>query len=130
MATPNVAETAAKLMQALAHPVRLQILELLRDEGAYVMHLTVALNRRQAYLSQHLAILREAGLVVDERRGMTVIYRVSDRRIFDLLDHLRKVIPLLGMLDHRQSALASFWPRGSLPRTFGGCRCPRCRGLE
>jgi ArsR family transcriptional regulator len=130
MATPNVAETAAKLMQALAHPVRLQILELLRDEGAYVMHLTVALNRRQAYLSQHLAILREAGLVVDERRGMTVIYRVSDRRIFDLLDHLRKVIPLLGMLDRRQSALASFWPRGSLPRTFGGCRCPRCRGLE
>ncbi len=130
MATPNVAETAAKLMQALAHPVRLQILELLRDEGAYVMHLTVALNRRQAYLSQHLAILREAGLVVDERRGMTVIYRVSDRRIFDLFDHLRKVIPLLGMLDRRQSALASFWPRGSLPRTFGGCRCPRCRGLE
>jgi len=130
MTTPNVAETAAKLMQALAHPVRLQILELLRDEGAYVMHLTAALNRRQAYLSQHLAILREAGLVVDERRGMTVIYRVSDRRIFDLLDHFRKVIPLLGMLDRRQSAPASFWPRGSLPRTFGGCRCPRCRGLE
>lgn len=130
MNTPNAAEAAARLTQALAHPVRLQILELLRDEGAYVMHLTAAFDRRQAYLSQHLAILREAGLVVDERRGMTVIYRVSDPRIFDLLDHFRKVVFSLGMSGRRQSAPASFWPRGAPPRIVRGCRCPRCRGME
>ncbi len=125
-----VADAVAKAAQALAHPVRLQILELLQDEGAYVMHLTHVLNRRQAYLSQHLAILREAGLVVGERKGMTVVYRVADRRLFKLLDVFREVASSWGGTGRKHSAITSFWVRGSRPRTVKGCRCPRCCGRE
>jgi ArsR family transcriptional regulator len=125
-----VASLAARAAQALAHPIRLQIIELLRDEGAYVMHLTNALNRRQAYLSQHLAVLREAGLVVCERRGMTVIYRVSDPGVFELLEHLRRLAPALEGVRSKVGERVSFSPGGLSLRTMRGCRCPRCCGRE
>jgi len=120
---------AARAAQALAHPVRLQIIELLRDEGAYVMHLTAALNRRQAYLSQHLAVLREAGLVVAERQGMTVMYRVSDCRVFDLVEHLKRLAPSLE--EEQRSAVRPvvFWSR-SVALSKRRCNCPRCCGRD
>lgn len=110
--------------------MRLQILELLRREGAYVMHLTAVLDRPQANISQHLAVLREAGLVEDTREGMTVIYRVRAPRIFDLVDRLKG----LASLSAAQPGFAERIRGGrtSRPSTFGGqlrgCRCPRCRG--
>ncbi len=124
------ADLIARAAQALAHPVRLQIIELLRDEGAYVMHLTTALNRRQAYLSQHLAVLREAGLVVGERRGMTVIYRVSNPQVFELLERFKQLAPSLEGARSKASERISFSPRGFSVRTMRGCRCPRCCGRE
>ncbi|MCL4395134.1 MAG: ArsR family transcriptional regulator [Chloroflexi bacterium] len=51
--------------------------------------MTTALGRPQANISQHLAVLREANLVVDEREGMTVVYRMQDPRVFDLVDRLK-----------------------------------------
>lgn len=126
---PVVAKAAASVAQALAHPVRLQILELLRDEGAYVMHLTTMLGRPQANISQHLSILREAGLVVDERKGMTVIYRVRDPRVFELVDRLQALAPLSAEVGHdlsrREVSLRPQCPSGEPTRS---CRCPRCRG--
>lgn len=126
---PVMTARAASVAQALAHPVRLQILELLRDEGAYVMHLTAALDRPQANVSQHLGILREAGLVVDEREGMTVIYRVRDPRVFELVDRLQALAaqtaePVYGPGRHR----AAFRQRARMGKAGQGCRCPRCRG--
>ncbi len=117
------ADAAAIIAQALAHPVRIQILELLRREGAYVMHLTTMLGRPQANISQHLATLREAGLVTDEREGMTVIYRVRDPRVFDLVDRLKVLSP--GTRVSRESRIEEM----TLPRRSGrgrGCHCPRC----
>jgi DNA-binding transcriptional ArsR family regulator len=120
---PAEAQAAAEVAQALAHPVRLQILDLLRDEGAYVMHLTTMLGRPQANISQHLAVLREAGLVMDERDGMTVVYRVRDPRVFALVDQLKA----LGKLP-----AAVGQPAGRSQRRQAGseplCRCPRCSG--
>ncbi len=115
-------ESAARVAQALAHPVRLQILNLLREEGsAYVMHLTASTERPQANISQHLAILREAGLITDERDGMSVIYRVADRRVYDVLDHLAG-LTATGAGGARSFTLMT--PVGRRPR---GCGCPRCR---
>lgn len=118
-------ERAGRVAQALAHPMRLYILSLLREEGsAYVMHLTASLERPQANISQHLAILREAGLVVDERDGMSVIYRVKDRRVFDLLDLLDRLTTLASTGAREEAGGRGMtWPER--PR---GCGCPRCRG--
>jgi len=121
------AEATASVAQALAHPVRLQILELLRNEGAYVMHLTTTLGRPQANISQHLAVLREAGLVVDDREGMTVIYRVRDPRVFELVDCLKALAPpRAGLERHPGRQGWPFHPQGRSGEPGRGCRCPRC----
>ena len=121
---------AASVAHALSHPIRLQILELLRDEGAYVMHLTAMLGRPQANISQHLAVLREAGLVVDEREGTTAIYRVRNPRVFDLMDNLKALAPeaeagLSPNLRRMRFRSASY-----VNRQNWGCRCPRCQTFE
>jgi DNA-binding transcriptional ArsR family regulator len=121
-------EATAKVAQALAHPVRLQILNLLRDEGAYVMHLTAVLDRPQANISQHLSVLREAGLVTDEREGMTVIYYVCGPRVFEVVDGLTALVEAQARAGAGE--LAAGWPELRRMRRRGArrCRCPHCRG--
>jgi DNA-binding transcriptional ArsR family regulator len=79
-------EQLAIVMKALAHPVRLQILEVLRSEETCVCHLEAVLGQRQAYISQQLMKLRDAGLVVDRREGMNVFYSLANDTIGSLLD--------------------------------------------
>jgi DNA-binding transcriptional ArsR family regulator len=120
---PDWIDTSAGVARALAHPARLHILELLRNEGAYVMHLTTALGRPQANISQHLAILRDAGLVVDEREGMTVVYRVRDPRVFELVDQLKMLpLPLAGRHKSNVTGMRCAQRGGRCH----GCHCPRC----
>ena len=66
----------SRLFQALAHPVRLQILEALTRQPLCVCELVLLTGRRQAYISQHLALLREVGLVCSERTGWNIFYRL------------------------------------------------------
>jgi DNA-binding transcriptional ArsR family regulator len=115
-------DAGAEVAHALAHPVRLGILELLRDEGAYVMHLTTILGRPQANVSQHLAILKDAGLVTDERDGMTVVYRVRDPKVFDLLDRLKALAaqPSRSEFGHARMPCARGAGRSH------HCHCPNC----
>lgn len=127
---PAAVEGAASVAHALAHPTRLQILELLRDEGAYVMHLTVTLGRPQANISQHLAVLREAGLVVDEREGTTTIYRVRDQRVFELVDSLKALVPEVRVGLSFGPRRVRFRQGGRLNSPVRSCRCPRCRDFE
>ncbi len=82
-------QEVARLMHALAHPVRLQILEVLLKGPACVSDLIEVTGRRQAYISQHLAILREAGLVVSTRTDTHRCYRLAQPA-------LREVIQLAG----------------------------------
>ena len=84
-------ETEANLLSSLAHPIRLQILEILRDGEACVCHIQAALNQRQAYVSQHLMALRAAGLVTRRKEGLRVYYRLSDPQILDILDDVQTV---------------------------------------
>jgi ArsR family transcriptional regulator len=132
---PAEVKEAARIARALSHPVRLQILNELRDGGAYVMHLTTMLGRPQANISQHLMVLREADLVTAEREGMTVIYHVRNPRVLDVMDQL---LALAGERaesrrtdDVMPGADGSGGMRGKRQRRRKGkCRCPRCRGEE
>ena len=82
-------ETEARLLALLAHPMRLQILELLRHGEVCVCDMQAALKQRQAYVSQHLMALREAGLVTCRKDGLRVYYQLSDPRILRLLDQVQ-----------------------------------------
>lgn len=112
----------AEVMKALAHPIRLQILELLESEGeACVCHLEVLLDRRQAYISQQLSILRQAGLVSDRREGMNVFYAPSDQAVSLLAGRARSLAKHLA----RSEGFSLSFPetRPSSPET---CSCPKC----
>jgi len=82
----------SSLFKALNHPVRLAILDVLRQDEACVCHLEAVLDQRQAYISQQLAVLREAGLIRDRREGWNVYYQVEDPEIFHLIQLARQHI--------------------------------------
>ena len=80
----------ASIFQALAHPTRLQILEVLRAGEMPVNAILARVERDQANISQHLTSLRLRGLVVNRKEGNQVFYSVRDRLVFDVLDLMRR----------------------------------------
>jgi len=109
----------AKLHKVLSHPVRLRILEMLAQCGeACVCHLTAALRQRQPYISQQLALLREAGLITERRDGTLMYYRVTDERVMDLIAASRQ----WATARHGESVQFPTVEEGPLP----GCSCPVC----
>jgi DNA-binding transcriptional ArsR family regulator len=84
--------TKATLFRTLGHPVRVRILELLRDGEHSVGALQEALGLGSGGTSQHLAALRRIGLVESRKEGTSVYYRAADPRVFGLLDVGRALI--------------------------------------
>jgi ArsR family transcriptional regulator len=105
----------AEILKALAHPVRLQILNILRDGERCVCHIEAVLQLRQAYISQQLMTLRRAGLVADRKDGLRVYYHIADRAVFRVLD------PARNMVEHEGLTFAT-----AKERTPHGCSCPSC----
>jgi len=114
----NAYREQSQILKALAHPVRLQILDALREESQCVCHLTTLLNKRQAYISQQLAVLREAALVVDEKEGQNVFYRLSGERVFRVLDALREAPDGRSVIQQRAT------------ERLAGCPCPKCTAVD
>ena len=80
-----------QIFKVLTHPARLAILEILRDGEHCVCHMEAHLGFRQAYISQQLSVLREAGWVQDRRDGWNIFYRVVDARIYEVLNAVRRI---------------------------------------
>lgn len=76
----------AEIFQALAHPTRIAILDLLRQGELTVGSFAERLNLEQANLSQHLAILRAKQMVTTRKVGNQVFYAVRDPLIWKVLD--------------------------------------------
>ncbi len=77
---------SANALKILSHPVRLQILDMLRQGEICVCHIENALGKRQAYVSQQLMVLRDAGAVKTRKDGLQVYYRIADPQIHALLN--------------------------------------------
>ena len=90
---------SAKLARVLSSPARLRILMVLREEALCVTSLAERIGRPQANVSQHLMVLRAAGLVVSEREGIRVRYRIRDQRVLRLVDRLTDLAHSLDDLD-------------------------------
>lgn len=67
----------AKIMKALAHPTRLLLVDELARQERCVCELTAAAGADMSTVSKHLSVLREAGIVADEKRGLQVFYRLQ-----------------------------------------------------
>jgi DNA-binding transcriptional ArsR family regulator len=81
-----VLEQIAKYFRSLGEPLRLKILQIVREEPTNVGQITKALGCSQANASKHLGILTEAGLLEREQRGTSVYYRFADPRVYQLCD--------------------------------------------
>jgi ArsR family transcriptional regulator len=75
----------AQLFRVLGHPLRIRILELLRDGERTVGDLQAELELDSSGTSQHLAALRQQGVLDSRRAGTSVYYRIRDPRISELL---------------------------------------------
>jgi len=82
----------ADICKTLADPKRLMILHELRDGEASVGQLVTSLDLPQANVSQHLAILRERGIVTTRREGTTIYYRLVNPKIGEACNLVREVL--------------------------------------
>lgn len=85
-------ELHAELLKALAHPRRLEIIHLLRDQELAVSDIHTMLDLPQANISQHLMILRDAGVVATRRDGKHIFYSLNHPNIIKASDLLREVL--------------------------------------
>ena len=108
---PAPYDPQVQVFKVLTHPARLAILEILRDGEHCVCHMEAYLGLRQAYISQQLAVLRDAGLIQDRRDGWNIFYRVTDERIYEVLNTVRRIT---GQVE----------PNVVKPNT--ACPCPQC----
>ncbi|HEY7452686.1 MAG TPA: metalloregulator ArsR/SmtB family transcription factor [Candidatus Limnocylindria bacterium] len=85
-------DRSAAVAKALGDPKRLCVLELLADGGERsVGDLSRDVGCQVPNMSQHLSILRSAGIVATRRQGSTVLYRIADDSVMDLVGALQRV---------------------------------------
>jgi len=82
----------AQFFAALAHPIRIRLLEILVTRDARVQDLQRALNLDQPIVSQQLARLRASGIVVSKKDGPSTTYCVADPMIGELLKVARRIL--------------------------------------
>ena len=112
----NITDRMSQLLQAIASPARLEILLAIGDGEVCVCHLEAISGYRQAYISQHLMALRDAGVIISRRHGRFVYYRLKDRTLLALLATAGTICGISpGELD-------LVFP----PDQVAGCACPQC----
>ncbi len=111
----EASEALAEAFRLLGQPVRIQILLTIANQEACVCHIEAALGIRQAAISQHLMVLREADLVAANRDGRNIFYRLARPGLFEAICQVAAVAGIPA------DDLAQF-SRRPLP----DCPCPRC----
>jgi ArsR family transcriptional regulator len=81
----------AEFFKALAHPLRIAVLDALRQGELGVNELCGRLRVEQSSLSQQLAVLRNRNIVVGRKEGLNVYYSVRDTTVFKLLDVAKQI---------------------------------------
>ncbi len=82
---------ASLSVKAIAHPLRLKILCVLGDREVSVQDIVADVGTSQSNISQHLAILRDKGVLVTRKDANRVYYRIGDPRTIKLVDMMREV---------------------------------------
>jgi ArsR family transcriptional regulator len=100
----------AEFFKTLGHPARIRILELLAEGEHSVGELMPQLGLESSHLSQQLAVLRKAGMVVARKQGNSVIYSMASKDVAELLLLARKV--LTGMLTDQLGLLKDLQASG------------------
>jgi len=97
----------ANVSKTLANPIRLAILHTLRDGEKNVNELTDILGISQSNLSQHLAIMRQAGILRTRKQGTSIFYNVTNPKINIACDTIREV--LLDQLKAKHDSVKNYY---------------------
>jgi DNA-binding transcriptional ArsR family regulator len=84
-------ERASRSLKAMSHPLRLKILCTLGGQEVSVQEIVDYVGTSQSNISQHLAILRDKGILASRKDANRVYYRVSDTRTLQLIGMMREV---------------------------------------
>jgi ArsR family transcriptional regulator len=84
-------EQAARALKAISHPLRLKILCIVGAQEVCVQDIVEAVGTSQSNISQHLAILRDKGVLQTRKDANRVYYRVADQRTLQLIGLMREV---------------------------------------
>ena len=82
----------AEMCKTFSNPIRLEILDLLGDGELTVSQLVEKTRLGQANVSQHLAVMKNAGAVVAERRGSNIYYKIASPKVMKAFDIIREVV--------------------------------------
>lgn len=110
MTTP-LYQAKAEFFRTLGHPARIRILELLSERDHAVHELLDSIEIEASNLSQQLAVLRRAGLILQRREHGEVLYAVSVPAVRDLLLAARSI--LLGLIEDRDELKSDLRPLGN-----------------
>ncbi|BAH08262.1 ArsR/SmtB family transcription factor [Clostridium kluyveri] len=88
----NKEEISVRIFKALGHPIRYKIVKFLYDGPKCVCKLNEDIEFSQANLSQHLKILKQAGILSSEKIGMNIHYRISNEEIKNIIDSVDKFV--------------------------------------
>lgn len=84
--SPELAELIAQRLRVIGDPVRIRLLDHLREGEASVASLTETLGATQQNVSKHLQVLHQAGIVGRRKEGTSVLYRIVDSSVFELCE--------------------------------------------
>jgi DNA-binding transcriptional ArsR family regulator len=84
----DLAELIARRFRAMAEPMRVRLLDRLRDGEASVNDLAAALGTSQQNVSKHLMVLADAGVVGRRKEGTRVYYRIADDAVLELCERV------------------------------------------
>ncbi len=111
--TAPLYQLKAEFFKTLGHPARIRVLELLSQREHAVAEMVPEVGIEAANLSQHLAVLRRAGLVVTRKDGSTVYYSLTSPHVAELLVVARRI--LTGVLSGQVELLEDLRAPGSGP---------------
>src|SRR6516165_4754832 len=84
----DLAELIARRFRALSDPLRVRILDLLREQELSVSALAEQLDASQQNISKHLAVLTDSGMLARRKQGNRVYYRIADQAVFALCEQV------------------------------------------
>jgi DNA-binding transcriptional ArsR family regulator len=84
----DLVDLIARRFRVLAEPMRIKLLDRLRDGGASVAELQEATGASQQNVSKHLGVLLQAGLVARRKDGNFARYEIADDSVFELCEHV------------------------------------------
>ncbi|OGC06903.1 hypothetical protein A2526_01020 [candidate division WOR-1 bacterium RIFOXYD2_FULL_36_8] len=88
----QIYELHAEICKTLANPIRIEIINILRNNEMAAGELLAKLKIRKSNLSQHLALMRAKGIVKARRDGINIFYRISNLKVIKACDIMRQVL--------------------------------------